>query len=96
MMSQEILEHNLHLLSGKQVTVVRPGFGTQSDSWSGIINSQTEDWPIKFLFVSTSIQILFQVEDVLRLDPRDDIGIAGIIRLKGPDDYIEDLENEEA
>lgn len=79
-MSQEILEHNLHLLSGKQVTVVRPGFGTQSDSWSGIINSQTEDWPIKFYFVSTGIQILFQVEDVLRLD-------ATVIRLKGPADY---------
>ena len=79
----ELLEHNLHLLSGKQVTVVRPGFGTQSDSWSGIINSKTEDWPIKFLFVSTSIQILFQVEDVLKIDPAE----FPVIRLKGPADY---------
>jgi glutamine amidotransferase PdxT len=85
-MSQEILEHNLHLLSGKQVTVVRPGFGTQSDSWSGIINSQTEDWPIKFYFVSTGIQILFQVEDVLRLD-------GAVIRLKGPADYAPRIGN---
>lgn len=88
-MNTEVLEHNLHLLSGKQVTIVRPGFGTQSDSWSGIVNSQTEDWPIKFLFVSTGIQILFQVEDVLSV-------VGDVIRLKGPDDYIADLENEEA
>jgi glutamine amidotransferase PdxT len=88
-MSQEILEHNLHLLSGKQVTVVRPGFGTQSDSWSGIINSQTEDWPIKFYFVSTSIQILFQVEDVFSL-------AGSVIRLKGPADYDSPFRREEA
>lgn len=86
----ELLEHNLHLLSGKQVTVVRPGFGTQSDSWSGIINSQTEDWPIKFYFVSTGIQILFQVEDVLRLEK---IGVDNVIRLKGPADYAPKVGN---
>lgn len=80
----ELLEHNLHLLSGKQVTVVRPGFGTQSDSCGGIINSLTEDWPIKFHFVSTAgNQILFQVEDVLRIEPAE----FPVIRLKGPQDY---------
>ena len=88
-MSQEILEHNLHLLSGKQVTVVRPGFGTQSDSWSGIINSQTEDWPIKFLFATGSIIILFQVDDVMRIDPAKE----PVIRLKGPVDYAPRIGN---
>ena len=82
----ELLEHNLHLLSGKQVIVVRPGFGTQSDSFDGIINSQTENWPIKFYFVSTGIQILFQVEDVLKIEPHTE---PSVIRLKGPMDYLD-------
>lgn len=88
-MSNEKLEHELHLLSGKQVTVVRPGFGTQSDSWGGIINSVTEDWPIKFLFVSIGNQIIFRVEDVVKIEFS---GGMNVIRLKGPHDYVSQYE----
>jgi hypothetical protein len=83
----EQLEYELHLLSGKVVSVVRPGHGTQSDHWCGVINSLTEIYPVRFHFVSTSQQIIFEVDDVVRLDSPKTLDCEPIIRLKGPQDY---------
>lgn len=83
----ERLEHELHLLNGKTVSIVRPGYGTQSDSWVGVLNSVTETYPVRFHFVSNGQSIVFEVEDVVRIDPPVDLDMTPIIRLKGPQDY---------
>jgi hypothetical protein len=86
----ERLEHELHLLNEKVVSVVRPFYGTQSDHWSGTIRSLTDSYPIRFHFVSASQQIIFEVEDVVRIDPPKNVNderSVPTIRLKGPNDY---------
>lgn len=83
----ERLEHELHLLNEKVVSVVRPFFGTQSDCWSGTIRSLTESYPIRFHFTSACQQIIFEVDDVIRIDPPqnpNDERSVPTIRLKGP------------
>ncbi len=86
----ERLEHELHLLNGKPVSVVRPNHGTQSDHWSGVLNSVTETYPVRFHFVSNGQAILFEVEDVVKIDPPKNPSSereTPTIRLKGPQDY---------
>jgi hypothetical protein len=87
----ERLEHELHLLNDKVVSVVRPGYGTQSDCWCGNIHSLTETYPVRFHFISVGKQIIFEVGDVVRIDPpknpTDERNNHPTIRLKGPQDY---------
>jgi len=88
----ERLEHELHLLNGKTVSIVRPGHGTQSDHWNGVVNSVTENYPVRFHFVSNGQAIQFEVEDVVRIDPPVNLEMIPIIRLKGPQDYASRLQ----
>lgn len=92
--NQEMLENELHLLNGTVVSVVRPGYGQQSDHWSGVVNSVTETYPVRFHFVSNGQSILFEVEDVVRIDPSRTSGERDTptIRLKGPQDYASRLQ----
>ncbi len=87
----ERLEHELHLLNDKTVNVVRPFYGSQFDHWCGTIRSLTETYPLKFHFVSAGQQIVFEVSDVLRIDPprnpNSERDSAPTIRLKGPQDH---------
>lgn len=87
----ERLEHELHLLNGKVVSVVRSGYGQQSDHWCGTVHSLTETYPVRFHFISAGQQIIFEVEDVVRIDPpknpADERNSEPTIRLKGPQDY---------
>jgi hypothetical protein len=87
----ERLEHELHLLNGKNVSVVRPNHGTQSDHWSGVVNSVTENYPVRFHFVSNGQAIQFEVEDVVKIEPSNNQNGNPIIRLKGPQDYASRL-----
>ena len=85
----ERIEHELHQLDGTSVVIVRPGYGTQSDSWIGVIKSLTSDYPIKFHFTSASQQIVFQADDVVKVEhPTFE---PEVIRLKGPQDYVAPL-----
>jgi hypothetical protein len=85
----EQTEHELTLLHDKIVVVVRPGYGTQSDSWGGQLTVLNGDYPPKFHFSATGMAILFTVEDVAKLEPPVDNRTEKIIRLKGPHDYSE-------
>jgi hypothetical protein len=89
-MNPELLEHELAQLNDKRVVVVRPGYGTQSDSWGGSLYV-LDGYPVRFHFAGTGMAIMFSVDDVVKLDePTDDTReVKKIIRLKGPHDYAE-------
>ncbi len=84
-MDSEVLEHELSLLHSKTVTIVRPGYGSQSDSWTGILSIITKVYPIKFHFVQDDSAIIFTVDDVIS-------NTENVIRLKGPQDYAKSLQ----
>ena len=86
-MHAEQIEHELVLLHGKMVVLVRPGYGTQSDSWIGELTVINKDYPPKFHFAVPNTAILFMVDDVSNLEPPIDGRTEKIIRLKGPADY---------
>jgi hypothetical protein len=83
------MEHELNLLNGKTIVIVRDGFGTQSDSWVGQLTVLPEKYPLGFHFQSTDFAIYFTADDVLKLDDSIDKITAKIIRLKGPNDYAQ-------
>ena len=88
-MNPEQIEHELTLLHDKIVVVVRPGYGTQSDSWGGQLTVLNGNYPPKFHFAAAGMAILFTADDVTTLDNGVDGKVDRIIRLKGPHDYAE-------
>lgn len=90
----EILEHELNELHGDGVCVVRPGFGTQSDSWTGLLNTIHGVYPLKFQFTVQNFAMLFTVEDVVKIEYRN--LLLPIIRLKGPKDYVNQTQTVQA
>jgi hypothetical protein len=85
----EHIEAELASLNGKMVAVVRPGYGTQSDSWNGQLQTIKSLNPLHFHFISVGQTMLFTADDVSKLDPSIDERMEKIIRLKGPHDYAE-------
>lgn len=79
-MDTERLEHELYLLRGKDVSIVRPFGGDQSDSFAGSLVVHADEYPTTFEFQSSFIAIRFKATDVIRVK-----GI--VIYLKGMDDY---------
>lgn len=93
-MNSEQIEHKLmQIINSKRVDVVRPFFGTQSDSWSGTLrlDGAIDVYPIYFYFypMAGGSSIRFTAEDVLRIDdpPQHAKFSDGTIRLKGPQHY---------
>lgn len=80
-MDSEHLEHELSLLEGKDVSIVRP-FGEQSDSYPGSLAVHKGEYPVAFEFQSPLIAIRFKVSDVIKVNRT-------VIYLKGPTDYRE-------
>ena len=83
-MDTERIEHELSLLNGRSVTIVRPFFGLQSDAFLGFIFTDGNSYPLHFQFKSMGCVILFTAEDVTSVE-------MGVIRLKGPTDYAAKL-----
>lgn len=79
----EELEQKLCLNHGKKTILIRPGYGTQSESLVGTLEVFTETYPIRFGVASLTHNVLFTVNDVTSLDENSDL----IITLKGPKDY---------
>ena len=79
----EELENQLCLAHGKDVIIVRPFFGTQSDSWAAYLTVRTTEYPITFEFVTAGRASTFTVNDVKSVEERNKL----IITLKGPKDY---------
>ena len=83
-----MLENKLDLMQGTNVIIVRPVFGTQSDSYCGQISTAGKlvDM-LKFQVQCVGICILFTAMDVSATELVNDGKISLIIRLKGPNDY---------
>jgi hypothetical protein len=89
----EVIEHELNQLNGQAVVVVRPGFGTQSDSWTGVLETQGNAYPLQFCFRSAGQSIVFTAEDVTKVEQTASGRVlAGttiaVVRLKGPQQYM--------
>ena len=89
-MNAEQIEHELNNRRGAEVTVVRSGYGTQSDSWIGTLSVTHPDCPMVFQVQSPLSATIFRADDVLNVEEK---RVGGnewqfIIRLKGPNDYI--------
>ncbi len=80
----EELENILCLNHGKDVIIVRPFFGTQSDSFSAFLTVHTTEFPITFQFVTAGRATTFTVSDVKSVED----GAKVLITLKGPKDYV--------
>jgi len=91
-MNVEILEFELSKLNGKPVVVIRPNFGTQSDSFRGTLRVGNNAYPMTFEVSFDSQSTIFKATDVVKIDnsPTDfNTPAVKIIRLKGPHDYQE-------
>lgn len=93
-MNIEQIEHELTNRKGALVTVVRPGYGTQSDSWDGRLMLSGNEFPIIFQVVSQESATIFGSDDIADVELRPAVGMIRqeeqiIIRLKGPYDYKE-------
>ena len=95
MANSEQMESELVSLNGKIVVVVRPFYGSQSDSFVGQL-SVLDGYPIRFHFSQTGKAILFTIDDVVKLDKSIDNQTERIIRLKGPHDYAESYQRSNA
>ena len=89
-MNAEQIEHELNNRKGAEVTVVRPGYGSQSDSWNGILTVSGNAYPMIFQVQSPLSATIFKADDVTNVEDIDDHngGPKLIIRLKGPQDYM--------
>jgi hypothetical protein len=87
----ELIEHKLNQLNHQPVDVVRPGYGTQSESFVGYLTVFGDHYPLQFQVQHSGGALLFTVDDVVRIDPpknpTDERNQQPIIRLKGPQDY---------
>ncbi len=92
MENNEQMESELVSLNNEIVVVVRPFYGSQSDSFVGQL-SVLDGYPIRFHFAKEGMAILFTVDDVVKLDPPINCQSEKIIRLKGPYDYREAYQN---
>ena len=90
-MNAEQIESELNNHSGEFVTVVRPGFGGQSDSWVGYLSVTHRDIPMIFQVQSETSTTIFKSDDVTEVEDITDHEQSGaptlLIRLKGPLDY---------
>lgn len=85
----EMLEAKLELMNGKTVILVRPSFGTQSDSWIGdLLMYDTTTYPIKFQVADAGHAIIFTTEDIQSTRLLTSGETRFVINLKGPKDYI--------
>lgn len=83
-MLDEQREHELSLLGGKGVSIVRP-FGQQSDSYAGSLIVRAKEYPTVFEFQSHIIAIRFRTTDVTKVK-------GNVIYLKGLTDYMGDYQ----
>lgn len=91
-MNLEILEHELSLLNGKSVILVKPDFGTVSISYCGTLTATSnEACHVVFHLITLGPAIIFRAEDVSSLEePSPETAanqIVKIIRLKCPYSY---------
>ena len=91
-MNVEQLEHELNLRKGTLVMVVRPGYGTQSESWVGTLSVTHKDCPMIFQVQSERGATIFRGDDVVSVEDisnhEEQHAPQLLIRLKGPNDYM--------
>lgn len=89
-MNIEQIEHFIVESNNKRVIVVQPGFGNQSDSFEGIVNTLGNiEHSIGFQLTAISgggWAKLFTATDVKTIETATESSVM-VIRLKGPHDY---------
>lgn len=93
-MHDELLEHEMALLSEQRVILVCPHFGNVSFSYTGELHI-VNDHPVLFhlLIDGGSTAVIFTVQDVKKLEKeRTASKPLPVIRLKGPHEYRENYE----
>lgn len=68
--------------------VVRPSFGTQSDSWIGVLTITHRDVPMIFQVKGDALTTIFRADDVVKIEPSRNADADFILRLKGPLDFL--------
>ena len=88
-MNAEQTEYELVAHQGAMVTVVRPGYGKQSDSFVGRLTVVNDNYPPRFQVANELYATIFMSDDVVSFSSKkkDDGEYEVIIRLKGPTDY---------
>lgn len=89
-MNIEQIEHELNSRNGAFVSVVRPGYGKQSDSWVGFLSVTRRDFPMVFQVQSETSATIFGSDDVTSVEDirtHEENRPSLLIRLKGPHDY---------
>jgi hypothetical protein len=81
----EQLEYELNLRNGAAVMAVRPLFGTQSESWEGILTVTHRNFPMIFQIQAPRGANIFQADDIVNVEDIDNHngGPKLLIRLKG-------------
>ena len=90
-MSEQIdIERELVKNHRQVVCVVRPSFGSQSDSWNGQLYAETSEYPPKFQVQTNIGSTRFEASDVASVEVRytGEHEPRFIIRLKGQADYV--------
>jgi hypothetical protein len=83
----EELENRLCLEHACEVTLVRPGFGTQSESIRGLLSAFTAKYPITFQVASVAYNVIFTANDVASIVEKEEVTGQFVITLKGVNDY---------
>jgi hypothetical protein len=90
----EMLDAKLELMNGKPVILVRPLFGTQSDSFVGdLLLYDTTTYPVKFQVAANGMATIFTSDDIksTRLLEVKNPSVTCprlVITLKGQKDYV--------
>jgi hypothetical protein len=90
-MNPEQVEHELNNRKGAMAMVVRPYFGTQSDSWIGVLTVTHRDFPMIFQVKGDAMTTIFRADDVVNIEPARNADADFILRLKGPLDFLPKL-----
>ena len=91
-MNEELLESELAQAANGicHITLVKPSFGTFSESRQGKMVALQGDYPIRFHFQDGgNYAAIFTVADVAKIEVADQTNpdFGRIVRLKGPEDY---------
>ena len=91
-MNEELLESELAQVANGvcHITLVKPGFGTFSESRQGQMTALVGDYPIRFHFQDGgNYAAIFMVADVAKIEVADqkNPSFGRVVRLKGPENY---------
>jgi hypothetical protein len=80
------MEEMLCLNNEAEIIVVRPFFGNQSDSYSGVLSVHADESSIIYQFILPGRATIFTIDDVKKVEQSPSTQ-KYMVYLKGPEDY---------